>query len=198
MAARQLFVPQTLGACRRLTRSPCRPEQREGPALGSAASRPRVEPAVSPHPRGRCRRARRAIPCGSGSTHVLHGIRGSLRRSQEQEQDQGQEQERGTAPTSSGSPRVVVGLPVARHAVRPRRLLWWLSFWLPLLCSLCPLWLVQAVRSVRWGLFSPSSVARCTPQRPVPALRRSRRGKERCPRGRGRVAGHWESHNHSG
>src|SRR3982751_2432845 len=37
----------------------------------------------------------------------------SVRRSQEQEQ------KRGTAPASSGSLHVAVGLPVARHAVRP-------------------------------------------------------------------------------
>jgi hypothetical protein len=39
------------------------------------------------------------------------------------------------------------------------------------LCSLCLLWLVLA-------------------------FQRSRRGKERCPRGRGHVAGHWESDSH--
>jgi hypothetical protein len=44
-----------------------------------------------------------------------YGKRRSMRRSQ------GQDRERGTAPTSSGSPRVAVGRPVARHAVRPRQ-----------------------------------------------------------------------------
>jgi hypothetical protein len=58
------------------------------------------------------------------------------------------------------------------------------------LCSLCPLWLVPS-RSLcpLWFVlaFLGGSVH---PQRPAPALRRSRPGKERCPRGRGSMAGH--------